>query len=33
MRLLADIEAEAKEQQKGFVVPAIQCLKQLVEGV
>ena len=32
IRLLADIEAEAKEQQKGFVVPAIQRLKQLVEG-
>ena len=32
MRLLPDIEAEAKEQHKGFVVPAIQRLKQLVEG-
>ena len=32
IRLLADVEAEAKEQQKGFVVPAIQRLKQLVEG-
>ena len=32
MRLLPDIEAEAKEQLKGFVVPVIQCLKQLVEG-
>lgn len=32
MRLLPDIEAEAKEQQKGFVVLAIQRLKQLVEG-
>ena len=32
MRLLADIEAEAKEQLKGFVVPDIQCLKQLVQG-
>ena len=32
MRLLRDIEAEAKEQQKGFVVSAIQRLKQLVEG-
>ena len=32
IQLLADIEAEAKEQQKEFVVPAIQRLKQLVEG-
>ena len=32
MRLLADIEAEAKDQLKGFVVPDIQCLKQFVEG-
>ena len=32
MRLLPDIEVEAKEQQKRFVVPAIQRLKQLVEG-
>ena len=32
MRLLRDIEAEAKNQLKGYVVPAIQRLKQLVEG-
>jgi len=32
IRLLADVEAEAKEQQKGFVAPAIQRPKQLVEG-
>ena len=32
MRLLPDIEAEAKNQLKGYVVPAIQRLKALVEG-
>ena len=32
MRLLPNIEAEAKDQLKGYVVPAIQRLKELVEG-
>jgi hypothetical protein len=32
MRLLPDIEAEAKNQLKGYVVPALQRLKELVEG-
>ena len=32
VRLLPDIEAEAKNQLKGYVVPAIQRLKELVEG-
>ena len=32
MRLLPDIEAEAKNQLKGYVVPALQRLKDLVEG-
>ena len=32
MRLLPDIETEAKNQLKGYVVPAIQRLKELVEG-
>ena len=32
MRLLRDIEAEAKNQLKGYVVPALQRLKELVEG-
>jgi hypothetical protein len=32
MRLPSDIEAEAKDQLKGYVVPAIQHLKELVEG-
>ena len=32
VRLLPDIEAEAKNQLKGYVVPALQRLKELVEG-
>ncbi len=32
MRQLRDIEAEAQKKLKGYVVPAIQRLKQLVEG-
>jgi hypothetical protein len=32
MRLLPDIEAEAKNQLKGYVVPALQRLKELIEG-